>query len=465
MTTQTEPSRTGAIPSQPRLTRGRLVAIIGSLAFAAFVMILNETVLTVALPALMHEFNITAATGGWLTTGFMLTMAVVIPTTGYLLSRFSPRNIFLVAIAFFLVGSFLAAVAPNFAVMLLARIVQACGTAIIMPLMMTTSLRLVPAHQRGTIMGLNSVVISVGPAIGPTVAGLIVSASGWRTIFWCMIPLVIIAGVIGAFVLERQAQGVRGRLDAASILLSIIGFGGFVYGISNLAAIATGDLVPVVVLVVGIVGLTLFVHRQQRLANGTGAPLLNLAPFKVRDFRLSVIVVAIAFGTMLGSTVILPVELQDARGLEAFEAGLLLLPGGLIQAIMSPLAGRLYDKRGPLACTIPGVLLLAVGQWLLVATVESAPVAWTAIAFTIFGTGMSFTMAAMMTHSLSTLPGELYSHGSAIINTVQQLAGALGTTIFLAVFALGASASFVVGGVLTTLALGIIGFIRRPAAA
>lgn len=184
----------------------------------------------------------------------------------------------------------------------------------------------------------------------------------------------------------------------------------------------------------------------------------------MRDFRPSVLVIAIAFGSMLGSTVILPIELQDARGLEAFEADLLLLRGGFIQAIISPLAGRLYDKRGPLACTIPGVLLLAVGQWLLVATVESAPVVWTAVAFTICGTGMSFTMAAMMTHSLSTLPGELYSHGSAIINTVQQLAGALGTTIFLALFALGPSASFVVGGVLTTLTLGIMGFIRRPAA-
>lgn len=353
MTTQTQPSRTGALPSQPPLTRGRRVAIIGSLAFAAFVMILNDTELTVLLPALMHEFNITAATGGWLTTAFMLTMAVVIPTTGYLLSRFSARNIFLVAIGFFLVGSLLAALAPNFAVMLLARVVQACGTAIIMPRIMTTSLRLGLAHD----------LLVHDPA-------------------------------------RRDLRPHRRRCARA--------------------------------------------HRAgpARAARCREHPALNRRVWRLRLRHQQ------------------SRSHRDGRprgGHRARRRHCRPLP------VHSPPAAP-RQRRGLLACTIPGVLLLAVGQWLLVATVESAPVVWTAVAFTIFGTGMSFTMAAMMTHSLSTLPGELYSHGSAIINTVQQLAGAVGTSIFLALFALGSSASVVVGGVLTTLALGIMGFIRRPAA-
>ncbi|MGO1543720.1 MAG: MDR family MFS transporter [Gulosibacter sp.] len=445
---------------------GRLVAIIGTLAVAAFVMILNETVLTVALPSLMVDFSITAATAGWFTTGFLLTMAICIPLTGYLMQRFSTRNLLLAALLLFAVGSLIAALSTNFLAMLIARVVQAFGTAIIMPLLMTTTLRLVPAQHRGSIMGLNAVVISVGPAIGPTVAGIIINAFSWHTLFWGMLVFAVLAFFVALAAIPSGKGRPAGGLDAVSILLSVIGFGGFVYGISTISEIGAGNYLPVIGLVVGVIALAIFVIRQNSLARSGGAPLLNLAPFKNGTFSRSLIVIAIAFATMLGSVVVLPVYLENGLGLNPATVGLALLPGGLIQAIIAPIAGRIYDRVGPRPLVIPGGFLLAIGQWGL-ATSGADTAVWMVITFhTVFGAGMALVMSSLMTHSLGSLSREMYGHGSAIVNTLQQLAGAIGTALFLTAFGIGQSVfgtvedavrfPFVAGGILTLVALVLV---------
>lgn len=444
-------------------TTARIVAIIGTLSIAAFVMILNETVLTVALPALMADFQIDAPTAGWFTTGFLLTMAICIPLTGYLMHRFNTRALFLVAILLFGIGTFLAAVSTNFEMMLIARVIQALGTAVILPLLMTTTLQLVPPQNRGAVMGLNAVVISVGPALGPTVAGIVINTWNWPALFWGMLGFAVVAFIVGMFAIPGGKGQPAGRLDITSILLSILGFGGFVYGISSISQMGDGNYLPIAAVVTGLFALSIFVLRQNRLARLNSAPLLNLAPFKSSTFTRSLIIIAIGFGAMLGSVVVLPIYLENGLGLNPAIVGLALLPGGLTQAVISPIAGRIYDKIGPRPLVIPGGFLLAIGQWGL-ATAGADTALWMVITcHTIFSAGMALIMSSLMTHSLGSLAREMYGHGAAIVNTLQQLAGAIGTALFLSAFGIGQAITgtveeavrypFFVGGVLATIAL------------
>lgn len=464
-------------PERP--TTKHIVAVISVLVVSALIMILNETVPTVALPNLMADFSITAATAQWLTTGFMLTMAVVIPTTGWMLQRFTTKGLFTAALLLFVIGTAMAAFAPTFAVVLLGRIVQAGGTAIILPLLMTTTLTYVPPAHRGTIMGLNSVVISVAPAIGPTISGVIVNALNWHWVFGLMLPVGVVVLVLGLVLIRTTGETRRVPLDFFSVLLSVVAFGGIVYGLGSISALFQGSWVPVLALAIGAVALVLFTVRQVRLQRTTDAALLDLRPFGVHNFRVSVIIVMIAMATMLGTVMVLPIFLQTGMGINVLTVGLIMLPGGLIQGVLSPVIGRVYDKVGPRPVVIPGAILLAGGQWLLATVNENSTVATIIVLHVIFCIGMAMLMTPLMTVALGALPQKLYGHGSAIMNTLQQLSGAAGTAVLVAAMTLGAVAAssggasealaqvagaqtaFVVGGVLGLVAVVCAPFVKK----
>lgn len=434
------PKAAPAAPARPKLPAGA-AATITILAIAAFVMILNETVLAVALPSLMAEFNASATAAQWLSTGFMLTMAVVIPTTGFLLRRFTVRTLFLAAIGLFLIGSLAAALAPGLGVMLAARVIQASGTAIIMPLLMTTTLTLVPPARRGAIMGMNSVVIACAPAVGPALSGLILAASDWRVIFWIMVGAALLVGLIGAGILKRGSAGHAARFDVPSVILSAFGFGGLVYALATAESALDGAwLAPAIAAVVGAVALTFFVRRQRALQLSDSA-LLDLRPFGVRAFRLSLITVAITFGLLLGSVVLLSMLLQQGLGYSALTAGLVLLPAGLIQVVLAPLVGRAFDRWGPRPLVIPGTLIMALSMFAL-ATTSTGTSLWVILLWnTLYGAGMGLVLTPLLTLSLASLPRQLYGHGSAIMNTFQQLAGAAGTALLVGLMTAGATAA------------------------
>ena len=478
---QRERPDTGSFPApiENEHVTGRVAPVIAVLVISAFVMILNETVLSVALPPLMSEFGVAATTAQWLTTGFMLTMAIVIPTTGFLIQRFTTRALFTVATLLFIVGTALAAIAPAFEIMMLARVIQAAGTAIILPLLMTTTLTSVPVQHRGTVMGLNSVVISVAPAIGPTLSGIVIDGLGWRAVFGLMLPVIAITFVLGLVFVRTTNETMRARLDIVSIVLSAFAFGGIVYALASISSILNGEWMPLVGLVVGIVALIAFVVRQRALQQNDDSPLLDLRPFGVPTFRLSIVIVMIAMATMLGTVVVLPIYLQNGLGVSVLTTGLLLLPGGLIQGIASPIVGRIYDRVGPRPVVIPGAILLAGGQWWL-ATLGSDTALWMVVAMhVVFCLGMAMIMTPLMTASLGSLPRNLYPHGSAIMNTLQQLAGAAGTALFIAAMAIGAAAAagdgavdvaaqvvgtqgaFVLGGILGLVAVVFAPFVGR----
>lgn len=447
----------------------------------AFVMVLNETTVAVALPSIMKDLGIGADLAQWFLTGFLLTMAIVLPTTGWILGRFTTRSVFFFATIIFLVGTIGAALAPNFVIMLLARVAQAIGTAIIMPLLMTVTMLMVPANRRGTIMGLIGVVMAAAPALGPTVAGLILSVTSWHGIFTIMVPLVAIATIIGAVKLTNASERTSEGIDVLSMILSVFAFGGLVYGLSSISVITAGGpeaRTPVTILVIGIIGLALFVWRQ--IVRGKhGNALLDLRPLTNLNFTLCLLAMMGFFAALLGLMNTLPLFIQGGLMATALVTGLITLPGGILESALSPIAGRLFDRFGPKPLLIPGMLIAVISMFVLAAVSGNTSPWFIAVIFTAFAVGLAMIFTPVMTTALGSLPKQLYGHGSAIFNTMQQLAGAAGTALMISIYgsaqaralssglseqgahADGAGAAFITCGFVALGALIAAFFIRR----
>jgi DHA2 family lincomycin resistance protein-like MFS transporter len=442
-------ARPGPQPAAPEKMSRESVTIISTLLVATFVVILNETIMNVALQRLMVDLRVDAPTVQWLSTGFMLTMAVVIPTTGFILQRLSTRAVFLLAMGLFAGGTALAAVAPGFEVLLLARIVQAGGTAIMLPLLMTTILTLVPLAKRGAVMGNVSIAISVAPAMGPTVSGLILEHFTWRFMFVFVLPIALAALAIGAKYLTNVGEAEKGKLDALSVVLTVPAFGGLVYGLSQIGGGHGGQAGPgagaIAALVIGVAALTVFVLRQVRLQKAA-APLLDLRAFNFRMFTVSVLLMVVAMMALFGGVILLPLYLQQVRGLGSLETGLALLPGGLAMGLLGPVIGRAFDKVGPLPLTVTGSILMVATLWQF-SMLDAGTAVWWIVTLHV---GLSFGLALLFTPAFTTglnpLPPHLYSHGSAIMSTTQQVAGAAGTALLVSIFAVVSAASGLVAG-------------------
>ncbi|MGW0176930.1 MDR family MFS transporter [Rhodococcus sp. NPDC003322] len=406
--------------------------VIGLLVVAAFVVILNETIMGVALPRLMEDLSITAGTAQWLTTAFLLTMAVVIPATGYLLQRFSTRAIFITAMSLFSLGTLLAAVAPGFELLLAGRVVQAGGTAMMMPLLTTTVLNLVPPQSRGRTMGTISIVIAVAPAIGPTVSGLILRALSWRWMFGIVLPIAILALVIGAVLIKNVTETRRAPFDLLSLLLSAVAFGGLIYGLSSIGESAAGHtpVAPWIPIVIGVVALAAFVARQFSLQR-TDRALLDLRTFASTPFSIAVAVLVVSMMALFGSLIVLPLYLQNVLGRDTLATGLMMLPGGLVMGVLSPVVGRLYDRVGARRLVLPGTMAVSAALWLMTLLDAGSATGMIIGIHVLLNAGLAFVFTPLLTSSLGSLPQRLYSHGSAIVSTMQQVAGAAGTALFI----------------------------------
>ncbi|MCD1145511.1 DHA2 family efflux MFS transporter permease subunit [Kocuria sp. LUK] len=473
----TEPA---APPHAPdRASRDRLV--LGLLLVSTFVVVLNETIMGVALPTLMQALSITALAGQWLTTAFMLTMAVVIPVTGFLLQRLATRPVFLAAMGLFSLGTLVCALAPGFGVLLAGRVVQACGTAIMLPLLMTTVLALVPAERQGRVMGNISVVISVAPAVGPTVSGLILSVLDWRWMFGAVLPIALGALLLGALRIPDVTEPRPAPLDVSSVVLSALGFGGLVHGLSTLGEGGSAAVPAWLPLAVGAAALAGFVRRQLRLQRADRA-LLDLRTFAAPTFRAATAVLGVSVTALFGTLLVLPIYLQDVRGLDPLATGLFLLPGGIVMGALAPVVGRAYDRWGPTRLLVPGTAVVSLALWCLALASPATPVAAVLAVHVLLSTGLSLVFTPLFTAGLGSLPPHLHAHGSAVVGTVQQVAGAAGAALFVAVLTLGAEAApaaageagavaagvrlaFLCGAVLSLLAVAGAVRVRRPAGA
>ena len=421
------PAEPLSVPADSRA--GRLIA---GLVGAAFVVILNETIMSVAIPSLMQTFSVGAATAQWLTTAFMLTMAVVIPVTGYLLTRLPLRTVFAIAMGSFLVGTLIAATAPVFWALVLGRVVQAVGTAVMLPLLFTTVLNVVPAARRGRTMGVISIVIAVAPAVGPTIGGVVLDQLSWRWMFWLVVPIAVVATMLGLSWIRNVTEPVPVPLDALSVVLSAFAFAGLVFGLSSLGEAAEGDplLPPWLPLTVGVVALALFVVRQLKLRDDA---LLDLRAFAVPAFSLAVALVSVSMMSLFGTLILLPIYLQNVLGESTLKTGLMLLPGGLVMGLLGYVVGRLFDRFGPRPLVAPGALVTCIAMWGMTSfdavTGVGTVIAW----HVVLNLGLALMFSPLLTSALGALPQRLYSHGSAIVSTMQQVAGAAGTALFITV--------------------------------
>ncbi len=456
------------------------MAVIWVLLIAAFVAILNETTMSMAIPHLITDLGITPIAAQWVTSAFMLTMAVVIPITGFLLRRFTTRQMFLAALALFSAGTLMAALAVGFAMLLGGRIVQASGTAILMPLLMTTIMNLVPPASRGRMMGRVSVVISLAPAIGPTMSGFLLDTFGWRAIFVVVLPIALVAMFIGWRWLTDVGETTHAPIDVLSIILSAFGFGGIVFGLSQIGSLGTGvSWAPLAVaLVVGVIGLGLFLWRQVLLQREDDA-LLDLRVFASKGFTLSMVQMFLLSMAFFGSITVIPLYLQDALEMRAVDAGLIVLPGALAMGLLGPVIGRIYDSHGTRILLIPGAFLASGMLWLFTTLTVDSPVWLVLGAQTLLSVGLALSFTPLFTASLASLTPKFYSYGSAVIGTIQQVAGAAGIAVLMAVFtaisaagggtevpeavAAATRASVTVGAVIATVTIVGAFLIRKPA--
>ncbi len=463
---------TSAAPTELTPENSRVIWI---LLTAAFVAILNETTMGIAIPVLEHEFAIEHSAAQWVSSAFLLTMAIVIPTSGFLIRRFTTRQMFITALTLFSIGTLVGIIAPSFAILICARVIQATGTALMMPLLMTTVMDLVPKAIRGRMMGRISLVIAFAPAVGPTLSGILLDHFGWRANFAVMLPIALIALVLGIRYLTNVGEQTHQPIDALSVVLSALGFGGVVFGLSNIGVLqgeadVAGVSVSVMItsLVVGVVSLAFFVWRQLGLQKKDDA-LLDLRIFNEKNFSFAVIQLFILSMAFFGAITVIPIYLQNSAGMTPTEAGLTVLPGALLMGLMGPVIGRIYDAKGARVLLVPGAIIVTSVLWFFTTVTPSTSFVLILIAQISLSIGLSLSFTPLVTSALGSLPRSLFSYGSATVNTAQQVAGAVGVAVLMALMgaatagfadahspeavAAGARLAFTVAAILASLTL------------
>jgi len=425
-----------AAASAPReIGEVKRLPILISLLIGAFFSILNETLLNIAFPELVVELNVSATTLQWLATAYMLVVGVLVPASALLVQWFTTRQMFLGAMTLFTIGTLVCGFAPQFAFLLLGRVLQAAGTGLLLPVMMNTILVLYPPEKRGAAMGTIGLVIMFAPAIGPTLSGLILNYFDWRWLFFLVLPFAVFSIAFAAIYLKNVTETTKPKVDWTSIVLSTIGFGGLVYGFSSSGEGHAGWSSPQVygTVIVGGISLLLFVLRQFRLRE----PLMDLRAFRFPMFALTTIMLIIMMMTLFSTIALLPFLFQGALGLTVFASGLLLLPGSLLNGLISPLMGRLFDKFGPRAMVIPGTACLTVIMWIFTRVNETTPLPVFLVLHIVMMICISMIMMPTQTNGLNQLPPRYYPHGTAILNTLQQVAGAIGVAFFIGIMTSG----------------------------
>ncbi|HCX9412467.1 TPA: DHA2 family efflux MFS transporter permease subunit [Staphylococcus aureus] len=408
------------------VSRGKILA---ALLFGMFIAILNQTLLNVALPKINTEFNISASTGQWLMTGFMLVNGILIPITAYLFNKYSYRKLFLVALVLFTIGSLICAISMNFPIMMVGRVLQAIGAGVLMPLGSIVIITIYPPEKRGAAMGTMGIAMILAPAIGPTLSGYIVQNYHWNVMFYGMFIIGIIAILIGFVWFKLYQYTTNPKADIPGIIFSTIGFGALLYGFSEAGNKGWGSVEIETMFAIGIIFIILFVIRELRMKS----PMLNLEVLKFPTFTLTTIINMVVMLSLYGGMILLPIYLQNLRGFSALDSGLLLLPGSLIMGLLGPFAGKLLDTIGLKPLAIFGIAVMTYATWELTKLNMDTPYMTIMGIYVLRSFGMAFIMMPMVTAAINALPGRLASHGNAFLNTMRQLAGSIGTAILVTV--------------------------------
>ncbi len=386
----------------------------------SFAGVLIETAMNVTFPTLIEEFSLSTSLVQWITTIYLLMISIVVPLSTYLHKNFSIRTLFLVSNMAFLAGLFTDFIAPNFAILLLGRLLQGIATGIALPLMFHIILTYAPLNQRGTMMGLGTLTTSIAPAIGPTYGGILTSALSWHYIFIFLVPVLLLSLSLGLYAIPEKKVIKTGRLDLLSLLGLVLLFSGSLIFLSLL-----GEPLSWLALLIGVCGAGLFYLRTLHLDH----PLLKLTVFKNKAFSLFLFSFLVYQFLLLGISFVLPNFIQIVQGQSAFVAGLAMLPGATIGAVLSPISGKILDQAGPKKPILIGLMLAIIGWSALLIFLGISPL-WGLIAghvFYMIGLGLSYSN--LMTTGMNSLPPELQNDGNAIFNTLQQFSGAIATSL------------------------------------
>lgn len=395
----------------------------------AFCAVLNQTILSTAFPALMDAFNISTATVQWLTTGFLMVNGIMIPVSAYLTSRFNTKSLFIIAMSIFELGTIFAWIAPSFAVLLIGRLVQAVGVGISMPLMQNIMLTVYPPEKRGAAMGINGLVIGLAPAIGPTLSGWVIDNFSWRWLFGMIVPIVILVIAASFFAIKNVIPNAKPRLDWISVAISTLGFGSMLYGFSSVGDRGWTDPVVITTIIVGAILVVILVMRQNKLDD----PFLQFKVFQSKEFSLATILSSIVMMAMVGVEFVIPLYLQIIHGMSAFRSGLTLLFGALFMGLMSPITGNFFDRYGAKRLAFTGMFILTVGTVPFLFVSRDTPVIYIVFLYAVRMFGISMVMMPVTTAGMNSLPFDLISHGTAVNNTVRQVATSVGTAIMISV--------------------------------
>ncbi|KIL72441.1 DHA2 family efflux MFS transporter permease subunit [Bacillus badius] len=403
--------------------------ILAVLMIGAFIAFLNNTLLNIALPSIMKDLKVDASTVQWLTTGFMLVNGIMIPTTAFLIQKYSVRRLFLIAMSLFTIGTIIAGVAHVFPILLATRMVQASGSAIMMPLLMNVMLVSFPVEKRGAAMGVFGLILMAAPAIGPTLSGWIIEHYDWRMLFHFVTPIAVVVLLIGYFLLKDKKEKVNIRLDLFSLCLSTLGFGGLLYGFSSAGSKGWDSPQVYGTILVGVVALVWFILRQLKM----DMPMLNFRIFKYPMFALSSSITMVVNMAMFSGMLLIPIYVQTIRGISPMDAGLMMLPGALVMAVMSPVTGRLFDKFGGRVLAATGLLITTVTTYYFSKLTLDTTYTHLVLLNAVRMFGMSMVMMPVSTNGLNQLPARFYPHGTAMNNTLNQVSGAIGTALLVTV--------------------------------
>lgn len=417
------------------LTHAAFVSI-AILTFITFVGNFTQLQLSAALPTIVSDFGISVTTGQWLTSIFQLVMGVMVPLTAYLTRRFSTRQIVIASMAVFTLGSVFAWLGSSFVLVLIGRLLEAVGTGVMWPVLQITVFSIYPLSRRGMAMGTVGMAMSVAPAIGPTLGGVQTDLNGWRSIFLTLTVIGVISLLLAIFGLRNfGTRDASAKADFFSVGLSIFGFGGLMFGFTNIESYPFTHPMVWLAMLIGVVGIVWFVLRQIHGARRQSAdpskqpPLLNLSVLKNKSFTVGTVTAALSFFAFSSIMVIMPLYIQDCRGYSATISGLVMLPGAFGQCIAQFFGGKALDRFGARPVALIGSITLLFGTIMMSLISMTSWIWWVSIWQFVRQIGMGFVLMPITTWSLNCLEPEEVSAGSAVTNTVRQIAGAIGAPV------------------------------------
>lgn len=395
------------------------------------------TALTTALPDMIKDFGISVTTGQWLTSGYSLAMGIMMPLTAFLINRFPTRKLYITAILVFISGLLLCVIAPNFPVLMIGRVLQACGNGILTSMAQVIILTIYPDEKKGSAMGWYGLSVGAAPVLAPTLAGLLVDSFGWKMIFYAAMAIMLISLIYAICTFDNVLDTAKKTFDVLSFVMSAFAFGGITLGIGNMGSYPFVSSQVLLLLVIGIMAAVLFVYRQLHL----NEPFLELRILQNREYTLSVIGSMILYLVMMGSSIILPLYVQSIMGYSATVSGLVTLPGSLLMALVSPLAGKIYDKVGMKVLFVAGALCMVLSNLGMTFISMGTPIWLPAIYNAVRSISIGCLMMPIITWGTSVIHPGSTAHATALLTSLRTIAGAIGSAVFVGIMAVVASHS------------------------